>query len=430
MAVKLTDEFGNRANPSSAAYPNGSLKDETNPGVSNDGSPLSSRVGNDFQGFMQSALAEAGIDANGNPDSVDNPQILNALKKIQENHASTYTDIVYKASGGKSAIENMVLGNPISANDGDILSTGSTLWIANSSNQGLEMDNGLFAQSITPRSAKDYGLSSNNIQPLIDAQDGSGEIQYTDFGSRYWANGVNSGSAFNVYNFAGQGQSGRSPIGFIYHHYTDNIMVQMDNVGANNDLLVLKNANNPVRRADKPADFIGSANFLKLRRNEPDGNGGVTPTKDGFFISKDFELVWPQQTSGTETVRLWNNIPSGSNLWTHELKNSFEQRYLLRLRNGTANSLEVEWVTAANSLTIASEGLNFTSKQEDVNFNAPNGLLKFNQVMRLDRLSRGQLPNLTSGDVGCIAYLLDGSDKFPIHWDGQKWVKVSDNTAI
>ena len=82
MAIKLTDEFGARANPSSSAYPNGSLKDETNPGVSNDGSPLSSRVGNDFQGFMQSALAEAGIEANGNPDSVENPQVLNALKKV------------------------------------------------------------------------------------------------------------------------------------------------------------------------------------------------------------------------------------------------------------------------------------------------------------------------------------------------------------
>ena len=90
MAVKLTDEFGSRANPSSAAYPNGSLKDETNPGVSNDGSPLSNRVGNDFQGFMQSALAEAGIDANGNPDSVDNPQILNSLKEVIGNHINAH----------------------------------------------------------------------------------------------------------------------------------------------------------------------------------------------------------------------------------------------------------------------------------------------------------------------------------------------------
>ena len=97
MAVKLTDEFGSRANPSSAAYPNGSLKDETDPGVSNDGSPLSSRVGNDFQGFMQSALTEAGIDANGNPDSVDNPQILNALKKVVKKDSSGGLNLISNA---------------------------------------------------------------------------------------------------------------------------------------------------------------------------------------------------------------------------------------------------------------------------------------------------------------------------------------------
>ena len=121
MATRVIDEFGSRANPPDAAYPDGSLKDETNPGVSNDGSPLSSRIGNDFQGFMQSTLAEAGIDANGNPDSVDNPQILNALKKVQENHASAYTSIDYKASGGKSAFENMGDGNPVAAKLNEIV---------------------------------------------------------------------------------------------------------------------------------------------------------------------------------------------------------------------------------------------------------------------------------------------------------------------
>ena len=101
MAIKITDEFGNRANPPSDAYPNGSLKDETNPGVSNDGSPLSSRVGNDFQGFMQSALSEAGIDANGNPDSVDNPQILNSIKSITDDRFN-YDGLVYQGAGNIS----------------------------------------------------------------------------------------------------------------------------------------------------------------------------------------------------------------------------------------------------------------------------------------------------------------------------------------
>lgn len=129
MATRVADEFGSRANPPSADYPGGSLKDETTPGVSNDGSPLASRVGNDFQGFMQSALAEAGISANGDPDSVSNPQILDSLKKVQESHASTYTDIDYKASGGNSAVDNMILGVPFSLVVGGKASTGGTAWI-------------------------------------------------------------------------------------------------------------------------------------------------------------------------------------------------------------------------------------------------------------------------------------------------------------
>lgn len=131
MAIKVSDEFGSRANPPSQAYPSGSLKDETNPGTSNDGSPLSSRVGNDFQGFMQSVLSEAGIDANGNPDSVENPQILNAIKKVQESHASTYTDIVFKATGVDSAFDTMVSTmslNPFMYAVGTIMKTGGTTW--------------------------------------------------------------------------------------------------------------------------------------------------------------------------------------------------------------------------------------------------------------------------------------------------------------
>ena len=101
MAVRVIDEFGDRANAPDAAYPDGSLKNETTPGVSNDGSPLSSRVGNDFQGFMQSALAEAGIDANGNPDSVDNPQILNSIKSITDDRFN-YDGLVYQGIGNIS----------------------------------------------------------------------------------------------------------------------------------------------------------------------------------------------------------------------------------------------------------------------------------------------------------------------------------------
>tara|TARA_B100001063_G_C16779142_1_gene569416 strand:- start:27425 stop:29653 length:2229 start_codon:yes stop_codon:yes gene_type:complete len=101
MATRLVDEFGARANPPDENYPGGSLKNETNPGLSNDGSPLDERVGNDWQGFMQSALAEADITANGSPDSVTNPQILDAIKSITDDRLN-YNGLVYRGVGNIS----------------------------------------------------------------------------------------------------------------------------------------------------------------------------------------------------------------------------------------------------------------------------------------------------------------------------------------
>ena len=124
MATRVIDEFGSRANPPDAAYPDGSLKNETVPGSSNDGSPLDQRVGNDWEGFKQSALAEAVVSANGQPDSVTNPQILDSLKSVMQNNARFYTDIVYKASGGNSAVENMIL----QASIGETCLTEGVLW--------------------------------------------------------------------------------------------------------------------------------------------------------------------------------------------------------------------------------------------------------------------------------------------------------------
>lgn len=165
MAIKVSDEFGSRANPPTQAYPSGSLKDETNPGASNDGSPLSSRVGNDFQGFMQSALSEAGIDANGNPDSVENPQILNAIKKVQESHASTYTDIVYKASDGNSAVGNMIAGVPVEINIGERCSTGGTLWELKTKSSPIVLSD---FEPIGCLFVDDFGYTSDDSQVVIN----------------------------------------------------------------------------------------------------------------------------------------------------------------------------------------------------------------------------------------------------------------------
>ena len=43
--------------------------------------------------------------------------------------------------------------------------------------------------------------------------------------------------------------------------------------------------------------------------------------------------------------------------------------------------------------------------------------------------SRATLPTLTTTDAGLEAYLIDSTDKYPIHFNGANWLKVSDNTA-
>lgn len=58
-------------------------------------------------------------------DPSTNQAFINAIGEIV---TPKYTDIVYKASGGNSAIDNMIDGIPISSASGDVCLTNGTLW--------------------------------------------------------------------------------------------------------------------------------------------------------------------------------------------------------------------------------------------------------------------------------------------------------------
>ncbi len=241
-------------------------------------------------------------------------------------------------------------------------------------------------------------------------------------------NNPDCGSVLDLANFGGQDIPGFNPIGFVFHHYSDNRMIQMDNVGEANELLYLKNANNPTRRPDKASDFIGSAKFISCNRQESDGGGGVTGTLEGFYISKDFELVWPMKATGINTVRLLNNVAAASGLWTHEFKNTNEQQYLFRIDNGGTNHLSVEYfaaatntkVKAAKSLQLeAVDGVLYLKSSTVINSTVPHKMKEY---------ARSQLPALTASERGCFAYLLDGPDNYPIYFNGSGWFKISDNS--
>ena len=427
MAINPETEYPGNITPSTPQYPFGKARNIVIPGDGT-GTPWEAALLNDIFGFQQALLSAEGVVPSGAPDEVGASQYLESLKKRVGRFGEYAADSVTNMTAGKP-VGWATVDDTVVLADGQRWKTGATTWLINTSD-GVVLGGGLFARSITPRNSIDYGLSRNDIEGLRAAQDGSGDVNYTQFGSLHMANGIDSQSVFDFANFADQGLGGTNAIGFVYHHYTEGVMTQMDNVGEANTILLLKNANNSTRRPDKAVDFIGTAKFISLNRQESDGGGGVTGTLEGFYVSKDFELVWPMQATGVNTVRLHNNIAAASAFWTHEFKNTNEQEFLFRIDNGGTVPFSVQWFSAGQTIDIKSHGgIILRPATGDLNLSPTTGLVKSNSPHRNPVFSRAGLPTLTGGDVGAEAYLLDAADKYPIHWDGASWLKTSDNTA-
>jgi hypothetical protein len=83
MAIRLEDTYpASRITPADANYPAGSLKNETTPGVSNDGTPLDKLWGDDFEGLKQWLLDQAGVTASGVPDNINASDLGDALNAL------------------------------------------------------------------------------------------------------------------------------------------------------------------------------------------------------------------------------------------------------------------------------------------------------------------------------------------------------------
>lgn len=81
-------------------------------------------------------------------DTTVNPVGDNVNWKIQNDlntgNLSDYTDIVYKASGGNSAVENMIAGNPVQSSDGNICFADGLMYVRNSGTSGTIADFDLY----------------------------------------------------------------------------------------------------------------------------------------------------------------------------------------------------------------------------------------------------------------------------------------------
>lgn len=93
MAIRLDDKYPGRVTPGDPNYPDGSIKNETVPDSSDDGTPLDQLWGNDIEGLKQAVLGEANITPNDVPDTVLNTQWLQGFKAILGVVAITLTGL-------------------------------------------------------------------------------------------------------------------------------------------------------------------------------------------------------------------------------------------------------------------------------------------------------------------------------------------------
>lgn len=81
MSLRIWDYFNPRAIAPTEAYPTGSIKDRSLPGVF-DGTPLVAADRNDQQGYTDALLAKGGVTASGLPDTALASDRLEALLNV------------------------------------------------------------------------------------------------------------------------------------------------------------------------------------------------------------------------------------------------------------------------------------------------------------------------------------------------------------
>ncbi len=99
MSLKLNERYPGRYSNPSADYPQGSFKNRTTP-TAKDGSYLEQDWANDKEGFFQSLLATAVIEANGAVDKVGASQAFDALLQLGQSQAG----VAFTAGGTATAL--------------------------------------------------------------------------------------------------------------------------------------------------------------------------------------------------------------------------------------------------------------------------------------------------------------------------------------
>lgn len=296
-------------------------------------------------------------------------------------------------------------------------------------------------------SSFDAGLSSGASDTLRAAMSNATYLQPMMYGSYRRINGTESTTGVSdEANFAGQGLASGRPIGWVKHHYTDGIMMQMDNVG-DGTALVIKNARNPVRRADKPNDYVGGGIFLSL--SEEDVAAGFS--KGLFFISKAAEFVW----TGVKGVASLLQNKAEDGLFAFQMRTTNAHRYFLRILNGSSQLLSIENDVTYTRLVIKSgppqeNGFVLTTDAGRLRLDCAGSYIEIAKPLRAptgnlllgvsaadasvevqvpfklrDYAALANLPSATTF-VGCMARCAGR----PVYANGGEWRYVSDDSPV
>lgn len=245
---------------------------------------------------------------------------------------------------------------------------------------------------------------------------------------------------FDSANFAGQDLGVNAPIGNVMHHYTDGITFQVDNVGENNKILVLKNAYNPSRRPDKAADFVGSGDFLTCLQ-------GVIGdlSKKLFTIGKDGNLYWFDKD---DTVILGSN-KEDDNTPLAKIIAYKPHKYIFQLVNDNSglelsighieNKVQIESGNYATKgmklkanlgvLDLDSEGdLNLNPKTKRINIHGVPYIYEGTNYNRCVTIRIGASAGRPTSELYAGMMYLDtslGSNGKPIWYNGTNWVDAN-----
>lgn len=101
MALKLNERYPSRTSDPSLDYPTGAFRNKTSP-TSTDGTPLEKDWANDWFGARDALLAEAEIVANGDIETAQSSQVLQALVQLVKNTSPgdvvRYEDVTFGPS--------------------------------------------------------------------------------------------------------------------------------------------------------------------------------------------------------------------------------------------------------------------------------------------------------------------------------------------